>query len=121
MVEGVESVEIYDERQAVMIYARLYKPHASKCERCGRKVPRYNYSQCVRLWRCCDFGGARIYIAIRRILRPVPRMRRSGQACALGGARVLIRSRVRGHLLLARARHEQAGLSGAHAHVVAHV
>ena len=58
----VEGVEWDDGRQAVVIDARPYKPHACRCGRCGRKAPRYDGGQGVRLWRCCDLGGTRVFV-----------------------------------------------------------
>lgn len=58
----VEGMEFDDGRQAVVIDARPYKPHACECGRCGRKAKRYDGGQGVRLWRCCDLGGTRVYV-----------------------------------------------------------
>ena len=38
----VEGVEFDDERQAVVIDARPYKPQGCRCGRCGRKATRYD-------------------------------------------------------------------------------
>ena len=58
----VEGVEWDGGRQAVVIDARPYKPHACRCGRCGRKAPRYDEGRGTRLWRCCDLGGARAFV-----------------------------------------------------------
>ena len=58
----VEGVEWDDGRQAVVIDARPYKPHACRCGRCGKKAPRYDEGRGARLWRCCDLGGTRVFV-----------------------------------------------------------
>lgn len=58
----VEGVEFDDERRAVVIDARPYKPQGCRCGRCGRKATRYDDGQGLRLWRCCDLGGTRVYV-----------------------------------------------------------
>lgn len=58
----VEGVEFDDERQAVVIDARPYKPRSCRCGKCGRKAPRYDDGQGSRLWRCCDLAGTKVYV-----------------------------------------------------------
>lgn len=58
----VEGVEFDDERRAVVIEARPYKPQGCRCGRCGRKAPRYDDGRGVRLWRCCDLAGTKVYV-----------------------------------------------------------
>jgi transposase len=58
----VETVEVDEEAEAVVVSVRLHKRARGRCGRCGRRAPRYDRGRGRRRWRALDLGTLRVLI-----------------------------------------------------------